>query len=82
MFISFISLEFVEEIANCKSVSILALKRHSKENKLKMRLNELRDNFATFMVWNGLIREEVDLLQGRFGKSIFVRHYFSPAIEN
>jgi len=25
-------------------------------------------------------REEVDLLQGRVGKSIFVRHYWSPAI--
>jgi len=29
----------------------------------------------------GLIKEEVDLLQGRITKSIFVRHYWSPAIK-
>jgi len=33
------------------------------------------------MVRHGLIREEVDLLQGRITKSIFVRHYWSPAIK-
>jgi hypothetical protein len=32
------------------------------------------------MVQNGLIREEVDLLQGRIGKSIFMKHYFTPDI--
>ena len=43
-------------------------------------MNELRDYWGTFMVNNGLIREEVDLLQGRISKSIFVRSYWSPAI--
>jgi hypothetical protein len=51
-------------------------------NELNMRLKELRDYYATFMVHNGLIREEVDLLQGRVGKSIFMQHYFSPNIED
>ena len=32
------------------------------------------------MLNHGLIKEEVDLLPGRVGKSIFVRHYRSPAI--
>jgi intergrase/recombinase len=41
---------------------------------------DLRIFFATFMVRHGLIKEEVDLLQGRISKSIFVRHYWSPAI--
>jgi intergrase/recombinase len=39
-----------------------------------VRFNEIRDYFATFMVHHGLIKEEVDLLQGRVGKSIFMRH--------
>ncbi len=43
------------------------------------RINELRDNFGTFMVRNGLIKEEVDLLQGRIPPSIFIRHYWSPS---
>lgn len=28
----------------------------------------------------GLIKEEIDLLQCRISKSVFVRHYWSPAI--
>jgi len=43
-------------------------------------MNELRAYLVTFMVKNGLIREEVDILQGRMGTSIFMRHYFSPQI--
>lgn len=42
-------------------------------------MGELRDYFGTFMVHNGLIKEEVDVLQGRVGESIFTRHYFSPS---
>jgi intergrase/recombinase len=81
-FISFIPREFVEKIAKCKPVSYPTLKRSLKCLGLNSRFNELRDDYATFMVRNGLIREEVDLLQGRVGKSIFMRHYFSPAIKD
>lgn len=45
-----------------------------------MRVDELRDHWGTLMLDHGFIKEEVDLLQGRVGKSIFVRHYWSPAI--
>jgi intergrase/recombinase len=31
--------------------------------------------YASFMVKHGLVSEEVDLLQGRVSKSVFVRHY-------
>jgi len=41
------------------------LENDSSKNGLKVRINELRDYFATFMVKHGLIREEVDLLQGK-----------------
>lgn len=47
-----------------------------------MEFNEVRDYYATFMVYHGLMREEVDFLQGRVGKSIFMRHYFSSAIKD
>jgi intergrase/recombinase len=82
VFFSFIPNQLIEKIAKCKPISETTLKRHLKRNGLKSRLNELRDHFATFMVYNGLIKEEADLLQGRIGKSIFMRHYFSPAIKD
>ena len=46
-----------------------------------MQINEQRDYFGTFMVRNGLIKEEVDLLQGRIPPSIFIRHYWSPSFK-
>jgi intergrase/recombinase len=48
---------------------------------MRCRINELRDAYGTFMVRNGLIKEEVDLLQGRIPPSIFIRHYWSPKLK-
>jgi intergrase/recombinase len=81
VFFSFVPNKFIEEIVKCRPISSNTLKKHLRKNGLKLRLNELRDHFATFMVHNGLIREEVDILQGRVGESIFMKHYFSPAIK-
>jgi intergrase/recombinase len=46
-----------------------------------VKIDELRDFFGSFMVRHGLIREEVDLLQGRIPLSIFIRHYWSPSFK-
>ena len=81
-FFSFVEKQFIEKIAKCRPISYSTLRRRLKPHGLKLRLNELRDYYATFMVHNGVIREEADLLQGRVGRSIFMRHYFSPAIED
>ena len=82
VFFSFIPKGFINQITRCNPISYSALRKHLKKHNLKTRLNEIRDYYGTFMVHNGLIREEVDLLQGRVGKSIFMRHYFSPSINN
>ena len=55
-------------------------KEKIKEKWVKTEDERLRSYFATFMIKNGLIKEEVDILQGRVGTSIFMRHYFSPQI--
>ncbi len=82
VFFTFISKDFLGKIADSAPVSYESLRKRIWRNGLNMRLKELRDYFATFMVHNGLIREEVDLLQGRVGKSIFMQHYFSPNMED
>ena len=58
-----------------------AIIKRLKRKGLRTRINELRDHCATFMVKHGLIREEVDLLQGRIPPSIFIRHYWSPSFK-
>jgi len=82
VFFTFIRRDFVQKIAVSKTISYESLRKRLWHSGLNVRLNELRDYYATFMVQNGLIREEVDLLQGRVGKSMFMQHYFSPNIEN
>lgn len=80
LFITFIREDLVSQIANSEPVSYGAIrKRLLKVGKL--RINELRDYFATFTVRHGLIKEEVDILQGRIGNSIFMRNYFSPGLK-
>jgi len=82
VFFSFIPRPFIEQIASCEPISESGLKRRMRKHGLNLRLNELRDFFATFMVSHGIIREEADILQGRIGKSLFMKHYFSPAIKD
>ena len=82
VFFTFVRNDFLEKIAESKSISYGSLRERLWHNRLNLRLKELRDYFATFMVHNGLIREEVDLLQGRVGKSMFMKHYFSPNIRD
>ena len=47
----------------------------------KYRFKELRSFYSSFMAKNGLISEEVDLLQGRVSKSVFARHYLKENVE-
>ena len=79
MFISLIPEEPIDEIAACEPITYSMLKGRLYRREIRMRVDELRDHWGTFMLNHGLIKE-VDLLQGRVGKSIFVRHYWSPAI--
>ena len=72
--------ELLEEIAASEPVAYEMVRKRLERRGMRVRINELRDHWGTFMLNNGLIKEEVDLLQGRVGKSIFVRHYWSPAI--
>ena len=66
---------------NSKSdpVTYAAIIKRLKRKGPRTRINELRDYYATSMVKHGLIREEVDLLQGRIPPNIFIRHYWSPS---
>jgi intergrase/recombinase len=80
-YITFIPKSVVIEIAESREITYPQIRKRLRKNGLSCRINELRDYFATFMVRHGLIREEVDLLQGRIPPSIFIRHYWSPSFK-
>jgi len=80
-YISFIPKDFIQKIDKSDLVTYPAIIKRLKRRDLRTRINELRDYYATFMVRHGLIREEVDLLQGRIPPNIFIRHYWSPSFK-
>ena len=81
VFFSFVPDSLIKQVLACDRISHTTLKRKLKKHGLDLRFDELRDYWATFLVHNGVIQQEVDLLQGRIGRSIFMRHYFSPSIK-
>jgi intergrase/recombinase len=82
VFFSFVKKSFIDEIAKCHMVSESSYKRRHKKIGVPSRIKDLREYFATYMLNHGLLKEEIDLIQGRIGKSIFMKQYFSPAIKD
>jgi intergrase/recombinase len=78
-YISIIPKDLVAQIAHSKQVSYSAIRKCLEKNRLKLRIKELRSLYASFMVKHNIISEEVDLLQGRVSKSVFVRHYLKES---
>lgn len=68
------------EIANSEVITYEMIRKRLHRNKLKCRINELRDYFGTFLLQHGILETEINLLQGRIPPSIFIKHYWSPKL--
>jgi intergrase/recombinase len=79
-FISFVPENLVMEIANNELVTYEQIRKRLHRNKLKCRINELRDYFGTFLLQHGILEAEINLMQGRIPPSIFIKHYWSPKL--
>lgn len=71
-----ISKSIALEIASYEPVSCSATRKRLEHKRLRRGINEMRDYFGTYLVKHGLIKEEVDMLQGRITPSILPRHYW------
>jgi hypothetical protein len=78
-YVSFIPSDLVTKICNSEELTYAQIIKRLTRKGFKLRLNEFRDYFGSFLVRHNLIREEVDLLCGRIPPSIFLRHYWSPS---
>jgi intergrase/recombinase len=81
LYVSIVEKPLVLEIANSELLTYEQIRKRLLRQNLKLRINELRDYYGSFMVRHNLIKEEVDLLQGRIPPSIFLRHYWSPSFK-
>jgi intergrase/recombinase len=80
-YISFVPESLILEVAKSRPIAYAAIIKRLKRKNLRTRINELRDYYGTLMVRHGLIREEVDLLQGRIPPNVFIRHHWSPSFK-
>jgi hypothetical protein len=81
LYVSIIEKSLAMKIAESTPVTYEQVRKRLSRHHLKLRINELRDFYGSFMVRHNLIKEEVDLLQGRIPPSIFLRHYWSPSFK-
>lgn len=79
-FISIVPESLISEIGKSQPVTYAGIIKRLQRRKIHSRIGELRDYYGTFMIKHGLVVQEADLLCGRIPPSIFVRHYFFPAI--
>jgi intergrase/recombinase len=80
-YITFIKPEFLNEIAACQPVTYNSLRKRIERKKMKLRFNELRDYFGTYLLNHGILEAEINLCQGRIPVDIFIRHYWSPKLK-
>ena len=79
-YITIIPANLLEEITNNKQLCYSTLRKRLEHNGFNQRFKELRSFYSSFMAKNGLMSEEIDLLQGRVPRSVFARHYLKENI--
>jgi hypothetical protein len=80
-YITFIQPEFLQQIAESKSVTYSMMRKRLERKQLKTRFNELRDKFGTYLLSHEILEAEINLCQGRIPVDIFIRHYWSPKLK-
>jgi intergrase/recombinase len=82
VYISILPDTLIEQVANSKPVTYASIHKFLERRQLKLKLKELRSYYASYLRKHGIISELVDLLQGRIGKDVFIRHYLKETPQN
>lgn len=80
VFVSVVNDQIVGIAKSIKKIpTINALKMAVMHRKLSMRLKYCRKIYASWLHKSGISESLIDMLQGRIGKNIFLRHYLTPS---
>jgi hypothetical protein len=71
LYVSAVSEELLDEVSKSTKVVYNPIRKRLRRAGLGMRFKHLRSYYATKMREMGLLSEQIDLVQGRVGKSIF-----------
>ncbi|MEM3828410.1 MAG: integrase [Conexivisphaerales archaeon] len=75
VFISFIDENLLNQISGSEPLTYTMIRKRLERHGLRLRLNELRDYFGTYLLNCGIPQQYIDMLQGRIPVNIFLRHY-------
>ena len=75
-YVSCVPKSLLDEIAQSCKVSYNAIDKRLNRANLPMRIKPLRSYYATEMRKIGLLSEQIDVIEGRIGKTIFLMQYF------
>jgi intergrase/recombinase len=75
VYISILPNDLIEQIAKSEPVTYPSIHKFLERRHIKLRIKDLRSFYASYLRKHGIISELVDLIQGRIGKDIFIRHY-------
>ncbi len=76
LYVSAVPKVLLDQISKSTRVVYNPIKKRLRRAGIEMRFKQLRSYYATRMREMGLLSEQIDLVQGRVGKSIFLQHYF------
>ena len=82
VYISILPNELIEQVSNSKLVTYPSIHKFLERRHIKLRFKELRSYYASYLRKHGIISELVDLVQGRIGKDVFIRHYLKENPDN
>jgi hypothetical protein len=75
-YVSCVPKDLLDEISKSNKVSYIAIDKRLNKVNLPMKIKKLISYYATEMRKLGLLSEQIDLVEGRIGKTIFLMHYF------
>ena len=79
IYISIVNDEIIRIVQKIgKPPTLRGLKAASMRRKLSMKIKYCRKIHASYLRQSGIESEIINMLQGRVGKDIFLRHYYSP----
>jgi len=79
-FVSFVPKEIVEAVSKNRPIaSFDAIHSRLKKKKMRLRFSDVREAHACFLT-KYLTPPEIDFLHGRVSASVFMKHYFNPAL--
>jgi hypothetical protein len=64
-----------------KAPTLNALKMQSRRTSMSMKLKYCRKIYASWLHRCGISSDLIDMLQGRIGKNIFLKHYLTPSAD-